>query len=87
LIAEVQRHVYFPVALPHRIGLPKLCYLYIEWTVARIEPRTFRLQSNQVNYKVPTELTDHKFLWCTWGFNNRLSKAFIRVIQIKWHVG
>jgi len=33
-----------PSNLPHGIGLPKLCYSYVEWTVDEIEPRTFRLQ-------------------------------------------
>jgi len=40
--------------------ITKLCYSYVEWTVAEIEPRTFR--------SLPTELTGHNdnydSIWC-----------------------
>ena len=33
--------------LTAQIGLPQLCYSYVELTEARIEPRTFRLQGER----------------------------------------
>jgi len=59
-IAEVKRHTYsqFPVTYRTNRITQVLCYVYVEWMVDGIEPRTFRLQGELSTDS--TELTGHR---------------------------